>query len=85
MLKITFLLQKSNSKEIINFKRIINYIYNKNQNVEECYLCDLESLKELFDIVEQMATENEIDKIKKLHLRWLSQDLEKIILKIKDN
>lgn len=82
--KLITTIKDANSEEINYLRRIINFIYFRFADIKQYYLCDLESLKKLLNAVEQLVDENGIDKIKKLQLKWLLQDFNKIILKIEN-
>ena len=77
--KISLMLRNSNAQELSYFRSIIKLIYDKHTAMEELFLHDLQSLKELKNIVCELLSINDLDKINKLQLKWLSNDIDKII------
>ena len=82
--KIRSMIEESNAEDINYLRRIIKFIYYRFTDIKQYYLCDLESLKELSKFIQKATSCENLDKIKKLQLNWLLEDLNKIILKIEN-
>lgn len=78
------MLKNSSAQEIENFRGILQYIYMGISNIAEFLYDDVKNLMELKlkldDFVDQT---NEIDAIQNLQLRWLSNNIDTIINKLK--
>lgn len=78
------MLKNSSAQEIENFREILQYIYMGISNIAEFLYDDVKNLMELKlkldDFVDQT---NEIDAIQNLQLKWLSNNIDTIINKLK--
>lgn len=74
------MLKTASPSQIEEFRGIVRHIYLSFSNIKDFFLCDLPALKELVTQLDSIDFEKEnIDKIQKLQINWLKENLKEVI------
>lgn len=83
--KLLAMLLHSSSKEIETFRDLIQHVYFGFSNIKDFFMCDLSALEDFSHKLDCVNfDENSVDKIQKLQLNWLKENLEEIISRLND-